>query len=41
MSSRYNFNVPDVPAIKNDYTNRIIYSDLNIKDAFKNAFRVF
>lgn len=41
LSERYNFEVPDVPAIKNDFTNRIAYSDININDAFKNGFRTF
>lgn len=41
VSDRYNFEVPDVPAIKNDFTNRIAYSDIHINDAFKNGFRVF
>lgn len=41
LSERYNFESPDVPAIKNDFTNRISYSDIQINDAFKNGFRVF
>lgn len=41
LSERYNYEVPDVPAIKNDFTNRISYSDINVNDAFKNGFRVF
>ena len=41
LSERYNFEVPDVPAIKNDFTNRISYSDVHVNDAFKNGFRVF
>lgn len=41
LSERYNFEVPDVPAIKNDFTNRISYSDINVNDAFKNGFRTF
>ena len=41
LSERTNFEVPDVPAIKNDFTNRILYSDIHINDAFKNGFRVF
>ena len=40
-SERWNFEIPDVPAIKNDFTNRILYSDINVNDAFKNGFRVF
>lgn len=41
LSERYNFEVPDVPAIKNDFTNRISYSDIHVNDAFRNNFRVF
>ncbi len=41
VSEKYNFEVPDVPAIKNDFTNRIAYSDIHVNDAFKNGFRVF
>lgn len=41
VSERVNFEVPDVPTIKNDFTNRICYSDINVNDAFKNGFRVF
>ena len=41
LSERYNYEVPDVPAIKNDFTNRISYSDIHVNDAFKNGYRVF
>ena len=41
LSERYNFEIPDIPAIKNDFTNRIAYSDIHVNDAFKNGFRVF
>ena len=41
LSERVNFEVPDVPAIKNDFTNRIAYSDIHVNDAFKNGFRTF
>lgn len=41
LSERYNFLVPDVPYIKNNYSTRILYSDIYINDAFKNGFRVF
>lgn len=41
VSERYNFEVPDVPAIKNDFSNRISYSDIIITDAFQNGARVF
>lgn len=41
LSERHNFEVPDIPAIKNDFTNRIAYSDIHVNDAFKNGFRTF
>lgn len=41
LGERYYFEVPDVPAIKNDFTNRIAYSDIHVNDAFKNGFRYF
>ena len=41
VSERYNFIVPDVPAIKNEFSNRISYSNIHVNDAFKNGFRVF
>lgn len=41
VSERYNMEAPDVPAIKNDFTNRISYSDIHVTDAFRNGFRVF
>lgn len=41
LSERYNFETPNVPAIKNDFTNRIAYSDIHVNDAFKNGYRVF
>lgn len=40
-SDMYYFIMPNVPAIKNDFNTRILYSDININDAFKNGFRVF
>lgn len=40
-SERYNFEVPDVPWIKNEFSNRIAYSDIEIVDSFKNGFRTF
>ena len=41
LSERYNFKQPEVPAIKNDFTNRISYSEIHVNDAFKNGFREF
>ena len=40
-SDKYNFILPDIPYIKNDFTNRVMYSDIHITDAFKNAYRTF
>lgn len=40
-SDKYNFVLPDVPYIKNEFGTRIIYSDKAVNDAFKNGFRVF
>ena len=41
VSERWNFEVPDAPAIRNNFSTRILYSDIQITDAFKNGFRVF
>lgn len=41
LSSRFNFTLSNTPAIKNDFSNRIAYSDISVNDAFKNGFRVF
>ena len=41
LSERYNFELPNVPAFKSDFTNRIAYSDIHVNDAFKNGFRTF
>ena len=41
LSERWNFEVPDVPHIKNWFGTRIMYSDIHINDAYKNGFRVF
>lgn len=41
VSERYNFEVPDVPAMKNNFSTRILYSDIQVTDAFKNGFRQF
>lgn len=41
LSERWNYEVPDVPAMKNDFSNRIAYSDVYVNDAFQNGFRVF
>ena len=40
-SDKYNFEQPKVPAIKNIFNSRIMYSDVNINDSFKNGFRTY
>ena len=40
-SDKLHIEVPDVPAIKNSFDSRIMYSDLHITDAFKNGYRAF
>lgn len=32
---------PEVPAIKNDFSNRVMYSEIHVNDAFKNGYRLF
>lgn len=41
LSARWNFELPNVPHIKNWFGTRIMYSDIHINDAYKNGFRVF
>lgn len=41
VSERLNFEIPDVPSIKNDFSNRISYSNIVITDAFQNGARMF
>lgn len=41
LSERFNFELPDVPYIKNWFGTRIMYSDIHINDAYKNGYRVF
>jgi hypothetical protein len=41
LSTRYNYETPNVPAIKNVFHTRIMYSNIAINDAFRNGFRVF
>ena len=35
------FITPDVQSIKNDFTNRIMFSEVHVNDATKNGFRIF
>lgn len=41
VSERWNFELPDVPHIKNWFKTRILYSDIHVNDAYKNGYRVF
>lgn len=41
LSERWNFELPDVPYIKNWFGTRIMYSNIHVNDAYKNGFRVF
>lgn len=41
LSERWNFELPDIPHIKNWFGTRIMYSDIHVNDAYKNGFRVF
>ena len=40
VSEKYYFEVPEVPYIKQEFQNRIVFSDIHINDAYKNGFRV-
>lgn len=41
LGERYNFELPDIPWIKNWYGTRIMYSNINVSDSFQNGFRIF
>ena len=41
VSERINVIIPDVPHIKNWFGTRIMYSNINITDAYQNGYRVF
>ena len=41
LSEKLNFEVSDVPWVKNEFSNRICYSDPQVKDAFSNGWRTF
>lgn len=41
VSSKFFFEVPDVPWIKNEFSNRIAYSNIQVQDAFQNGWRTF
>lgn len=41
VSSKWNALSAEVPAFKNDFSNRILYSEVHINDAYVNGYRVF
>ena len=41
VSNKYFAEMPDVPAIKNVFNTRIMYSNIQINDAYRNNYRVF
>jgi len=41
LSEKIFFEVPDVPWIKNEFSNRISYSEKQVTDAFENGWRTF
>ncbi len=40
-NERIYMGLPDVPFFSEDFTNRISYSEVKIKDSFENGFRIF
>lgn len=40
VSEKYYFEVPNIPYIKQEFQNRIVFSDIHINDAYKNGYRV-
>lgn len=41
LSNQYHYELPDVPWIKNEFSNRISYSNIQVQDAFQNGWRIF
>lgn len=41
FGEKFYLRYPDVPYIKNNYENRILYSQIAVNDAFRNGYRVF
>jgi len=41
VDEKYNNECPDVPAIKNDFSTRVLYSDISVKNSFVNGYRIF
>lgn len=41
FGERFYLRYPNVPYVKNNYENRILYSQIAVNDAFRNGYRVF
>ncbi len=41
FGEKFYLRYPDVPYIKNNFDNRILYSQIAVNDAFRNGYRVF
>ena len=41
IDEKYNIECPDVPAIKNDFSTRVLYSDISVQNSFTNGYRIF
>ena len=41
VDEHYNLECPDVPAIKNDFSTRVLYSDPAMQNSFINGYRTF
>lgn len=41
VDEKYNVECPDVPAIKNNFSTRVLYSDISVKNSFTNGYRIF
>ena len=41
IDEKYNLECPDVPAIKNNFATRVLYSDPQMQNSFTNGYRVF
>lgn len=41
FGEKFYLRYPDVPYVKNNYDNRILYSQIAVNDAFRNGYRVF
>ena len=41
VSAKEYYEIGDVPYIKNIFDNRVVYSNIQVEDDFKNGYRVF